>query len=167
MPDLTARAPIEPEKTEWLHDRSRIPARPSASIRELVVRYRGWLIGFALALGLTVLAFQTRASWENHRDWVVPMTVPFWASTGLALGLLIDRQRWKAVGPGIVLLVIALVLTGVNIWRGTETSGQDNWRDALSIVSGVVLGFMVAAFLAALAWSEITGARKGEEPPSE
>ncbi|MBE7520458.1 MAG: hypothetical protein HS107_14560 [Thermoflexaceae bacterium] len=165
MPDLTARAPIETEKTGWLHDRSRIPARPAASAQELLVRYRGWLLGFALALGLTALAFQTRASWENHRDWVVPMTVTIWAPSGLALGFLIDRRRWKAVAPGIVLLVIALVLTGVNIWRGTETDGQDNWRDALSIITGVTIGFMAVALLAALAWSEMKGgARNGERP---
>ncbi len=166
MADLTAQTPTEAEKTGWLHDRSRIPARPATSAQDLHLRYRGWLLGLVLALGLTALAFQTRASWESHRDWVVPMTVPFWASAGIALGLLVDGRRWKAAAPGIVLLVVALVLTGLNVWRGTETDGQDNWRDALSIVAGVTLGFMVVALLAGLIWSELAGPKE-EQPPAE
>ncbi len=166
MADLTAQAPTEPQKTRWVHDRSRIPARPATTAQDLHLRYRGWLLGFVLALGLTALAFQTRATWESRRDWVVPMTVPFWASAGIALGLLVDGRRWKAAAPGIVLFVVALLLTGLNIWRGTETDGQDNWRDALSIITGVTLGFMVVALLAGLIGSELTRTKQAQ-PPAE
>ena len=164
MADLTSRIPMEADKTPWVHDRSRIPERPAATNRELFVRYQGLLLGLGLALAFTALAFQTRATWTTHRDWVVPMTVVFWAGAGVALGYLIDRRRWKEAAPGLALLAVGIVLIGVNDVRGMQVEGSDGLRDALSIITGVVFGFMIAALLGALVWVEMKDPTKVAPP---
>ncbi len=164
MANLTAPMPMEAEKTPWVHDRARIPARPATTNRDLLVRYQGLLLGLALALGFMVLAFQTRATWTTHRDWVVPMTVPFWAGAGVALGHLIDRRMWREAAPGLVLLAVAIGLTGVNDVRGMQVDGSDGLRDALSIITGTVCGLMIAALLGALVWVEMKNQTKAAPP---
>jgi len=164
MADLTAPVPMEAEKTPWVHDRSRIPERPATTNRELLVRYQGLLLGLALALAFMALAFQTRATWTTHRDWVVPMTVPFWAGAGTALGHLILRRKWKLAAPGLALLAVAIVLTGINDIRGMQVDGSDGLRDALSIATGVVCGLMIAALLGALVLVETKDPTKAPPP---
>jgi hypothetical protein len=164
MADLTAPVPIEPEKTPWVHDHSRIPGRPATTSRDLLLRYQGLLLGFALALAFTALAFQTRATWTTHRDWVVPMTVPFWAGAGIALGHLIDRRKWKEAAPGLALLAVGIMLIGVNDVRGMQVDGSDGLRDALSIITGIDFGFMIAALLGALVWVEMKDPTKVAPP---
>ena len=86
MATLTAKAPVEPAKTTYLHDRSGRPSAPKKSVKDAAVELAP-LIGFAvLAGGAQALAFTTRAAWAGHRDWVVPVTTPLWVAGAVALG---------------------------------------------------------------------------------
>jgi len=164
MTDFAAPIPVEPAKADYLHERERIPAAPKATIADLARRHAGLALGFVLAMGYMAMAFQTRASWGAHRDWVVPMTVPFWVIGGVALGHLVDRKQWAAAAPGIGLLLVAIVLTGLNDWRGAVTEGSDALRDALTTITAVVLGFSLAALTAALVWVEAARPTKAPAP---
>ncbi|MCC6381470.1 MAG: hypothetical protein IT304_03130 [Dehalococcoidia bacterium] len=156
MADLSAPMPVEPTKSgAYLHDRSRIPAAPP-SRTPLLARYVGPLAAIGFALGLFVLAVQTRDGWASHRDWVVPGSGVACVVGGLALGHLLARGKWVAVLPGLGLLLVALVMTALNVWRGQVVSGGDALRDTMSIVTAVFLGFAVAALAAALVVVEVT-----------
>jgi peptidoglycan/LPS O-acetylase OafA/YrhL len=154
MAEWTVPAPYEPEKPHDLHDKEQQPKAPPGwrpAFRSYLV---GPAIGFVFAMGFTAMAFQARASWDSHRDWVVPVTVPFLALGGVALGLLVARRQWLPSLPAFALILLGLVFVGLNIWLGAVTEGQDNLRDALSISTGVAIGLAVASALAALAWVE-------------
>ncbi len=149
-----APAPASVEKVHDLHDQAQRP-RPPAPWRAAFGRYLGWpTLGLVCALGMVALGFQTRASWESHRDWVVPVTVPLLALGGLALAYLVWRRQWLALGPGATLLLAVLALTAANIWRGAATDGDDTARDVMSILAGVGLGLTVAALFGGLVWAE-------------
>lgn len=155
MANFSVPAPFEPRKAVYLNDRSNRPAAPEAGAKDYVNQFLGFGLGILLSIGFLALSYQTRAVWEGQRDWVVPTTVPFFAMGGVALGFLISRKAWLYAAPGIALLVLVLVLTGLNIWRGEVVSGSDGLRDALSIITGVLVGFMLAALVvgwAMMAW---------------
>ena len=121
------------------------------------------VLGILFGIGMVALAFQARASWESHRDWVVPVTVPLLVVAGLGLGFLAARLRWIELALPVGLLVLALVLTILNILRGIATDGEDGLRDAMTIITAVLLGFSVASLIAALAWVEF---RNPIRPPA-
>ncbi|MBI5949197.1 MAG: hypothetical protein HY875_13755 [Chloroflexi bacterium] len=164
MADLTTAAPVETEKSTFLHDRGGRPEAPKRPVAELVRDNLGLLLGLVLALGFTALAFQTRASWDSHRDWVVPMTVPIWAVAGVSLGHLLARRKVDAAFTGLMLLVVVLGLTILNIWQGTQSEGQDGARDALTISAAVALGITVLALLVGAIWVEAKDPTKAPPP---
>ncbi len=120
-------------------------------------------IGILFALGAVALAFQTRASWNIHRDWVVPVLVPPLVLGGLAMGYLTARLRLKALATPLMLLSIALLFTILNIIRANFTEGDDGLRDALSIMTGVLLGVTILWLIVAFAWTEY---RDPVKPPA-
>ena len=161
MPDFAAAAPVEPAKRDAVHERD---ARPSAPAdRHGVMRLLLLVaVGAVLGAALLALAFQSRASWTEARDWVVPVTVPLYALGGVALASLALRRAWMAASGGLVFLGLAVALTGFNLWRAALTSGPDGLRDGLSIGAAVCLALAIAAFLAAAAWVET---RRPAPPP--
>jgi hypothetical protein len=164
MTNWAGTAPAEPKKSDYLHDRSRIPPAPRARTVELGERWAGMAIGFLFAMGFMALAFQTRASWGVHRDWVVPTTAPFWAIGGVALGHLLARRAWTALGPGVLLLALGLVFTVLNLWRSTQVEGSDTLRDVLTIITAVVLGLSLFALAFGAVWVEARQPRKAPPP---
>jgi hypothetical protein len=151
MADFTTRVPVETEKRgAYLHDRTNRPTVQRPPAREWLRRNLGLVLGIALALGFEALAFQTRAAWNVHRDWVVPVTTPFWVLGGIALGHLLARLRGEALAPGLALLVLGLALTGGNIALAIQTDGPRTSRDVLSILAGVSYGLAIAALVVAL-----------------
>ncbi len=153
MADFSAAAPSEPEKRTVVHDRAARPDAPSERrdlARLLLLIAAGALFGAAIL----ALAYQTRASWTEARDWVVPVTVPFYALSGLALAHLVLRRAWREASAGLVFLALALALTGFNLWRAVLTSGPDGLRDGLSIAAAIFLALAIAALLSAMAWVE-------------
>jgi hypothetical protein len=153
MADFTLPAPYEPQKEQALHDPRAKPSPPKLAWRDVLRANAVLILGTVLGLGLIALAFEARASWHVHRDWVVPTTSPFYAAAGMAMAALIVRRAWAAAAPSLVLLALLLAVTGVDVWAAF--SGQsDALRDALAILAGVLLGFTVAAALAAYAWAE-------------
>lgn len=150
MANFSAAVPIEPEKSTYLHERTNRPAAPKRSNMDLFRSFLGLGLGVLFALGFIALAFQVRAGWDNHREWVVATTVPGLVLGGLAAGHLIARRQIAALGPGVGLLVLTLVLVVLNYLRGRDTSGNDGLRDALSIISGVLLVLTVGALVGAL-----------------
>lgn len=165
MADFTAQAPGEPEKTAYLHERGTRPAGPALRPLQLARENLGLIAGFVLSLGFTALAFQARASWEWHRDWVVPVVVPFLSLGGMAMGHLIARRQWAALGPGMGLLVLSVGLAALNIWRGAVTESGDGLRDAMSLITAGFLALAILALSGALVWVEATHPTK--VPPPE
>lgn len=154
MADFSAAAPFEATKPTWLHDQDILPAAPARSVAQIARRFLPLAFGILFAIGFEALAFQTRATFEGERDWVVPTITPFLAIGGVALAVLLARRQVIAVTPGIVFTVIIIGLTAANIWRGQVTDGHDWGRDILSIIAGVTIAAAVISLTAGIAWSE-------------
>ena len=163
MSQFSDSVPVNPVKPNELHDQAAMPARPALPRQDFVKVWAPFIIGTVLALGSVALAFQTRASWDSHRDWVVPVTVPILVIGGLAMGYLAAGMRLKALAVPIVLLAVALLFTLLNILRGNSVEGSDGLRDALSIMTGVLLGATILWLIVAFAWTEY---RNPIEPPA-
>ena len=151
MADLAAPAPFESEKTTALHDRAERPKAPTAGLTTSAKRFAEAGLALLLTVGFVALCFQTRATWDGQRDWVVPATVPVAAISAIALAGLLMRKQFIAAGPGLLLLFFALGLTGANI----AADGSDTAQDVLTITTAVLLviaaGCLIAAF-AAVEW---------------
>lgn len=164
MANFSVPAPYEPEKSgAYLHDRSRLPAGPgdrNADMRYLLVP----LLAIAFGIGLFALCVQTRAAWDTHRDWVVPASAQVAVLGGLGLGYLLARNKWLEALPGIGLLLIAVVITALNIWRGEVVSGSDALRYAMGIVTTVFIGLTVIALVGGLIAAEVTDPTRPPEP---
>ena len=162
MADFSAAAPVEPEKSEVVHDRDTRPDAPSdrQDLGRLLLLIA---VGVLFSAALIALAFQARASWTEVRDWVVPVTIPLYALGGISLAYLVLRRAWLAASAGLTLLFITVALTGFNLWRAALTTGPDGLRDSFSITIGVLLGFTIAALAAAMVWVE---ARRPSRPPA-
>ena len=165
MATLTAKAPVEPDKSgAYLHDRSRIPEAPPASRGQLLLRHAGIIAGVALSLALTALMVQTRATWETHRDWVTAAALVPMAVAGVALGYLFARNKSEMAALGAVAFVLAGVVITFNILRGVDTEGQDNLRDAMSIITAVFLAIGVICSVAGYFLAEIKDPTRAPEP---
>ncbi|MEX0781684.1 MAG: hypothetical protein WD557_03470 [Dehalococcoidia bacterium] len=156
MTDWSTPAPVNPEKPNWLHDQAQLPGPPVRRLTEYAAILGPLVLGLVFTGALVALAFWSRASWESHRDWVVPVTVPLLAIGGVAIGYLAARRAWAAAGPAFFLLALAAAFVASNIWRGTATEGSDGLRDALSIMSGVTIALAVAAAVGGMVFVEKT-----------
>ncbi len=164
MANMQAAAPVEEAKLgDYLHDRARIPEAPRVRPPDLVRRYLPFAFGLLFAAGAMALAFTTRATWTTQRDWVVPVTTPFWAIAGVALGYLVARGKFQALASAGSFLVLALVLTFINVYRGYLTEGQDDGRDALSILTAFVLAIVVLLLIVAVVRVVV----ERSEPPAQ
>ena len=160
MADLAAPAPFEPEKSTSLHDRAERPKAPAASTATQAKRFAEGGLALLLTVGFVALLFQTRATWEGQRDWVVPATVPLAVISAIALAGLLMRKQMIAAGPGLLFLAFALGLTGANI--GGAGSGRA--QDVLTITTAVLLGIAAACFLIAFVIVEWTRPFKAPAP---
>lgn len=165
MADFTAKAPSEPNKIGgYLHERSHIPASPRPDWAGLAKRNIGLILGIIFALGAEALAFQIRASWSDHREWVVPATTPFWVLAGLALGHLLARGRWKALGPFVFFFVFTAAFVVASYWRGQLTAGEDRGRNALTIMAAMTVVCSIACLLGALILTEVRNPTRAPAP---
>lgn len=162
MADFSAAAPVEPDKSEVVHDRDTRPG-PPADRRDYGLLLVHIAVAVAFTAAFVALAFQARASWTEVRDWVVPVTIPLYALGGISLAYLVLRRAWLEASTGVTLLFFAVALTGFNLWRAALTTGPDGLRDSFSITIGVLLGFSIAALAAGMAWVE---ARRPSKPPA-
>ena len=162
MADFSAAAPVEPEKSEVVHDRDTRPGAPAdrQDYGRLLLHIA---VGVAFTAAFVAIAFQARASWTEVRDWVVPVTIPLYALGGISLAYLVLRRAWFEASVGVTLLFFAVALTGFDLWRAALTTGPDGLRDSFSITIGVLLGFSIAALAAGMAWVE---ARRPSKPPA-
>ncbi len=162
MADFSAGAPVEPVKSEVVHDRDTRPG-PPADCGDYVRLLLHIAVAVACTAAFVALAFQARASWTEVRDWVVPVTIPLYALGGISLAYLVLRRAWLEASTGVTLLFFAVALTGFDLWRAALTTGPDGLRDSFSITIGVLLGFSIAALAAGMAWVE---ARRPSKPPA-
>ena len=162
MADFSAAAPVEPDKSEVVHDRETRPGAPAdrQDYGRLLLHIA---VGVAFTAAFVAIAFQARASWTEVRDWVVPVTIPLYALGGISLAYLVLRRAWLEASAGVTLLFFAVALTGFDLWRAALTTGPDGLRDSFSITIGVLLGFSIAALAAGMAWVE---ARRPSKPPA-
>ena len=162
MADFSAAAPVEPDKSEVVHDRDTRPGAPAdrQDYGRLLLHIA---VGVACTAAFVAIAFQARASWTEVRDWVVPVTIPLYALGGISLAYLLLRRAWLEASTGVTLLFFAVALTGFDLWRAALTTGPDGLRDSFSITIGVLLGVSIAALAAGMAWVE---ARRPSRPPA-
>ena len=161
--DFSRTVPVNDEKVHALHAQEQLPARARFARADVVKVYLPPALGLLFAVGAVAMAFQARASWESHRDWVVPATIPFLVIGGLAMGYLASRMRLRALAPAVGLLSLTLLFGFLNILRGQWTEGEDGLRDALSTITGVLLGATIISLIVAYAWDEI---RNPVRPPA-
>ncbi len=162
MADFSAAAPVEPDKSEVVHDRDTRPGAP-ADRQDYVRLLLHIAVAAAFTAAFVAIAFQARASWTEVRDWVVPVTIPLYALGGISLAYLVLRRAWLEASTGVTLLFFAVALTGFDLWRAALTTGPDGLRDSFSITIGVLLGVSIAALAAGMAWVE---ARRPARPPA-
>ena len=162
MPNLSLPAPIESEKSTFLHDRSNRPKGPSATRLELAIRWAAFAVGAALSVGATALLFSVRDSWENHREWLVTL-LPFLVIAAIALAYLVVRKQWIALAPGGSFLFLALIFAGADVILDAE-GGKDTARDVLSILGGVSLGLATLGLIIAIVWVEVRNPTKAPPP---
>ncbi len=165
MANLSAPAPTSPEREHWLHDQSKLPAAPRRTVLGYVAMLLPILLGILFAAGLVALAFEVRASWGSHRDWVVPVTIPLFVFGGVSMAYLAQRRAIVALSPAIMFLALTGLFVGFNIARGAQTEGADGGRDALSILGGVSLGLTLASLVGAMVWVEATRPTRAPAPP--
>ncbi|MBE0608944.1 MAG: hypothetical protein IH609_06165 [Dehalococcoidia bacterium] len=154
MANFSLPAPFEPEKTAYIHDRTNRPARPTTSNNDLVRRFAGFGLGLVFAAFMLAIAFQVRDGWENHREWVVAMSGPFYALGGIALGHLLYRKKLEAAAPALLFLVLAAVVAGSDIAADADDADMA-LRDALSIIGGILLAISIACAVFAVIWVEL------------
>lgn len=164
MADLNIPAPYEPSKVEYLHDQSARPEHPKPEMTDRGQYLLAILLGVVFTAALTAMAFEARASWESHRDWVVPMTAPLLAIGGVALAYLVIRRELMAIMPGVSIAFATILLQILNRYRGTQVEGSDLGRDVLSILAGIGIALTVITLVAAMVMVE---ARRPERPPTE
>ena len=162
MADFSDAAPVEPDKSEVVHDRDTRPGAP-ADRQDYVRLLLHIAVAAAFTAAFVAIAFQARASWTEVRDWVVPVTIPLYALGGISLAYLVLRRAWLEASTGVTLLFFAVALTGFDLWRAALTTGPDGLRDSFSITIGVLLGVSIAALAAGMAWVE---ARRPARPPA-
>lgn len=162
MADFSAAAPVEPDKSEVVHDRDTRPGAP-ADRQDYVRLLLHIAVAAAFTAAFVAIAFQARASWTEVRDWVVPVTIPLYALGGISLAYLVLRRAWLEASTGVTLLFFAVALTGFDLWRAALTTGPDGLRDSFSITIGVLLGVSIATLAAGMAWVE---ARRPARPPA-
>lgn len=162
MANLSIPAPIEPEKTPWIHDRTQRPAAPAISRKEFALRWWGFALGCALSVGLTATLFSIRDSWGNHREWLVT-TIPMLAIAAVALGHLLYRQRLLALAVPASLLFLTELLMVLDIIADNDGATMGT-RDALAIMGGIALGATTIAFMIALPWVELRDPTKAPAP---
>lgn len=166
MTDLAAKAPYNPEKHTELHDQTKIEP-PGPPTRDFFKRHWTILLSIVFAFGILSLAFIARAGWENHREWVVAINVPPLVIGAIALPNLAARKRWNLLMPGVIVLSLCTLLSVMNIWRGYQTEGQDDLRDAMSIIQGVLLAISLHLLIGALVWDLWKNPIKAPEPTFE
>lgn len=155
MADFTASRPIETQKAgAYLHDRTNRPEAPTWTRGEAARRFVPFALGLLLAAGFLAIAFQTWASWDNHRAWAVALMTPLWVLGGVALGHLLMRKEFKTITLGMSFVGLGLILMYLNVWRGKVTEGQDGGRDAMTIISAILFVIAVHSFLIAAVWVE-------------
>lgn len=162
MAELSVPAPFEPEKSS-IHDRSTRPDRPAASRGDYVRRYWGFALGIVLTGLITAMAFQARAGWDNHREWVVATTVPFHALGGIAFGHIIYRRAWKEMAPGLLFFFLACLFIGGDVLADADDASMAA-RDTLSILGGIALGLAIACFIVGALWVELRRPTKAPAP---
>ena len=155
MANFADSRPIETQKEgAYLHDRTSRPAAPTWTRMELVQRFAPIGLGLLLAMGFMAIAFQTWASWDNHRAWAVALMTPLWVLGAVALGHLFMRKEFKVTAFGMSLVALGLILMAINSWRGDLTEGQDNGRDAMTIISAILFVIAIHSFVIAAIWVE-------------
>jgi hypothetical protein len=163
MANLSIPAPIEPEKSPWIHDRSQRPAAPARSRMDLAKLWWGFGLGLVISVGLTATLFSLRDSWHNHREWLVTV-IPVLVIAGIGLGHLIARGKLKALAVPMGFLFIALLFTLFDIIADNESGSHMKARDVYSILGGIALGFAAVSLAIALLWVEIRNPTKAPTP---
>lgn len=162
MANLSVPAPFEPEKSP-IHDRTLRPANPKIPRPALFSRYWGFGLGLCFAALLLAMAFSARDGWENHREWVVAVTGPFYSLGGIAFGHVFYRRRLAPAAPAFVFLFLAAVFLGADILADLDDADMTA-RDVLSILGGICLGFAVAGAIFAAVWVELRSPTKAPPP---
>ena len=163
MANLSIPAPVETEKSSFIHDRTTRPAAPARSRLALAKQWAGFAAGLVLAVGFTAVLFSVRDSWHNHREWLVTV-IPVLVIGGVALGHLTARGQAKALVPGGLFLFLALIFAGADVLADHDSGATMTARDTLSILGGIALGISVVALAIALFWVEIRNPTKAPAP---
>ncbi len=163
MANFSLPAPFEPEKTAYIHDRTTRPAPPAASRGDLVRRFTGFGLGLVFSAFLLAIAFQVRDGWDNHREWVVAMSGPFYALGGIAIGHLLARKQFAPLAPALLFLFFAALFALFDLLADAADADMTA-RDVLSIIGGILLGISIACAIFAVLWVELRNPTKVPPP---
>ncbi|MEO8539274.1 MAG: hypothetical protein ABI577_05995 [bacterium] len=163
MANLTVPAPVESEKSTWIHDRSQRPKAPALSRLFLAKRWAGFALGLVISVGLTAMLFSLRDSWHNHREWLVTV-IPVLVIAGVGLGHLAMRGKFSALAVPIGFFFLALLFTILDLVADHDGGTSMTARDTYSILGGIALGFAAVSTVIALLWTELRDPTKAPTP---
>ena len=162
MAELSVPAPYEPVKSD-IHDREARPDAPKTSRGAYVKRFWGVALGLVITCAIVALAFQARAGWDNHREWVVATTVPFHVLGGMGAAYLIYRGALKELAPGLFFFFLAALFIGGDILADASDASMTA-RDTLSILGGIALALAIIAFVVGALIVEVKRPTKAPAP---
>jgi hypothetical protein len=163
MANFAIPAPVEPQKSTFLHDRSNRPKAPATNRLDLAKRWAGFALGLVFGVGSAALLFSIRDSWENHREWLVTV-IPVLVIAAIALAYLVSRQKGAALGTGLAFLIAAIAFAGSDILVDREPNPSSTAQDTLSILGGVALALASIALIVAFLIVEIRNPTKAPTP---
>lgn len=164
MSHFAQKVPTSPTRHTELHDQSQMPASPHKTRADRMRLATLVILGVAFALAFTAMGVQIRVGWESHRDWVIPVIAQGAAIGGVAAAYLVIRGRDAEFAIGTLFLVLCGVVMGMNYLRGAETEGPDTLRDWLSVISGVLYGLSMLAFIAGWLSAELRDPTRPKAP---
>jgi len=156
--------PTSPTRVHELHDQTLLPATPHKTRADRLRLAPIVIGGIILAVVFTAIGVQIRAGWESHRDWVVPVIAQGAAIAGVAAAYLVIRGRTREAGVGFILLILTLAIVGANFLRGIDTEGPDTLRDWFSVVSGILYGASMLAFIVGWLYVELREPTRPKQP---
>jgi hypothetical protein len=157
MTDFTARAPVHPERTDELHDQSKMPAAPAASRPDLARRFAIVGLGIMFAVGFTAMGVDIIDSWDARRDPRVPGAATIAAIGGIGAAYLAVRGRWMDFTYGALVVVVTGVIMFFNYLRGAYTDGSDLMRDFFAVSAGILFTVAMIYFTVMWLWIEFKG----------
>lgn len=155
MTDFSAKAPVNPEKPNYLHDQDEMPKAPQVSKVVLMRRFAILGLGALLTIAITALGVQLLDGWDARRNPLVPAAANIAAIGGICAAYLIVTRRMGEAWPGLLLVVLGAALLFFDFLREEIAGGAEFVGWAFTIVAAILLIIAMVYFVVMWLQSEL------------